>query len=208
MHDNNSAIDFEYLKNMADRFGTLYFIDDFEAAIRILTESELAELRDVYQEVSRREDWYEVSRWIDASVCNRSNQMSREVRQFAARVGQLFVLFRRLEQNGIEPFASERRGFIPEMKPLQWDKLPGTIRYVGTWAEHFDKSSEGHEPEIAVTGLSNEDLVRLEAIAVRIRDNAHLDLINRWIDEYDMMDHRESWLVYRLLGMLDAYGML
>src|SRR5438128_2260772 len=101
---------FNYLVDVATRYGNMYVADEFKTFIAEASAKELEELGQVYEEIERREDTAEISRWIDRCHAQRSTDASAF--RLSCSVQQLFVLFQFLANSGIAPFSSREVSYV------------------------------------------------------------------------------------------------
>lgn len=79
------ASDFEYLRIVADRYGELYGVHEFNASADNITEEELRVLREVYETLWARSDYPRIGEWTGKCLQHRGKIPKREF-EFSARV--------------------------------------------------------------------------------------------------------------------------
>jgi len=95
--------EFEYLRGVAEKYGKMYAVDEFNAAAGNISADELQELRDVYEIICSGENRTKIELWVGGSFQRRYKIPKKEL-DFARRIGQLFVFFDYLVRRGIQPF--------------------------------------------------------------------------------------------------------
>ncbi len=133
-------VEFQYLQKWAARFGlrglTVYF--GKQPPLKTLaSKEELVELRTAYETIARREDGSIISQWCHSIRTHTPETEARE------HVRGLLLLFERLAERGLSPFTDGRVRFVyPEPIPLDWGKLPVSLRGWLPWLKKFGESSE------------------------------------------------------------------
>ena len=158
--------EFQYLQKWAARFGlrglTVYF--GKQPPLKSLaSKAELVELRTAYEAIARCEDGPKISQWcLSIRVGTPENEATEHVRG-------LLLLFERLADRGLSPFTDGRVRFVsPEPAPLDWGKLPVSLREWLPWLRKFGESSEAELYEYAQA--ATEEQVRELAALKELMD--------------------------------------
>jgi hypothetical protein len=198
--------DFSYLRAVAEKYGNLYMAKEFEDFCEQASQEQLRELAAAYESIADREDSLRLSRWIE-NCTKLGYQLSRHERLFSQRVGQLFLLFDHLARRGLAPFADGRVAFIESYVRPNWANLPEQLQYLVEAAEvhgvHYTESDMWEH----LACVREEDMELLARTAEKIRLNGHFEVINRWLDRFEMVKHREAAMVYFMLGVMDHAGL-
>lgn len=197
---------FEYLQDAALKFGQFYFVDEIEAFLDRATSTQLAELSNAYAAIDSRNDAPELSRWI-RTCQNGGSGTEEEELEFASRVGQLFVLFRRLADRNVQPFSNGRVRFEEVSRPPDWNNVPKELDYLLEPAESYGCYATEHEMIAFLENATDSDTDLLARTAERLRLSGDKRILDSWLDKNLDGDHEEAWRVYCLLGVMDHAGL-
>jgi hypothetical protein len=197
--------EFDYLDDVARKYGDFYLSHEFDDFIQRATEGDLEALRIVYEEIDKRGDAYRLSRWIHGCLFSTSKPTPRELR-FAQRIGQLFVLFDHLGEHGIAPFSSGKVAYIEVYKKPNWDNVPPELHYLAEVAERFGIRLSEPEMLAFLEDANESDLELLARTAERMRLNGHYTLLLEWLDRCSV-DSPEANRVYAVVGLMDHAGL-
>lgn len=153
--------EFQYLQNWAARFGlrglTVHFGQQ-PPLETLASKAELVELRTAYETIARREDGPGISQWC---LSIRAETPENEAKE---HVRGLLLLFERLADRGLSPFTDGRVRFVsPEPTPLDWGKLPVSLREWLPWLRKFGETSEAELYEY-VQAATEEQVRELAAL--------------------------------------------
>ena len=105
---------------------------DKNAVIEELTDHDLKVLADAYTEIERRNDCKAISEWYYQQA---GNPLAKNERR---RMWLLFILFGGLADREIPPFRTRSVRFTqPARPPLDWTKLPESLRWIAPYAEKY-----------------------------------------------------------------------
>jgi hypothetical protein len=160
--------EFQYLQKWAARFGlrglTVHFGKQ-PPLEKLASNAELVELRTAYETIASREDGPRISQWC---LSIRAETPEREASE---EVRGLLLLFERLADRRLSPFTDGRARFVPpEPTPLDWSKLPVSLREWLPWLRKFGESSEFELYEY-VQAASKEQLRELAALIDQLDRN-------------------------------------
>lgn len=188
---------FPYLATAAAKYGDdhLQIVNMQEKIVNALTVHDLAKLARVYTEIERRGDVQPVSDWIHAAF---QTGWMPEHRQAL----MLLLLFKCLARRGVDPFARKTVRLLEREVALDWTNLPPDLRYLAGPAEKYGKYQFDNEVDEFFGSITREEYRELRLLQKKWKEDAMK--INKFLDEHDMMKHKEAALVYFLLGVLDA----
>jgi hypothetical protein len=196
---------FQYLRDVAKKYGTFYLTEEFDRFIGSATDQQLAELEHAYNTIDARGDCEKISRWVDYALFQGGEVRPEEV-SFAQGVGQLFALFRHLGDHDISPFSTRKVQFINATKKLDWDNVPSELAYLVDPAGVYGVYCTEKDICDFLESANDDDMQTLSDIAKTIRQNGDFERINKWLDVFPMSTHPEACHVYFLLGLLDHAG--
>jgi hypothetical protein len=201
-----ASSDFEYLREAATKYGKFWLADEFQAFLQSATETEVRDLREIYESIRSRGDAERLSRWIDR--CGRPRvDVSYDEREFCRRVGRLLVLFDFLGENLLVPFSSGDVQYVEPVRTPDWSNLPSELEYLREPADSFGRYSSEGEVGDFLARATPEDLELLARTAEQVRVNRHHELITQWFERNPFDTHYEAWLVYWLFGVMDHAGL-
>lgn len=168
-----------------------------------LSKKDVGPLRQLYLEMKARGDGPRLTAWIHDKAKDCPSETSWPI------LGLLF-LFDQLGDLGIAPFNDGTVRYREKEHALDWSKLPEKLRYLAGPAEAYG----AHQFDNAIMDflknrMTSREKAELQAIGIRYQQD--WDEINRWLDEYSMVEHREAALVYftgHLLGLGTDAGMI
>ena len=192
--------EFEYLREVAQKYGLLYGVDELDAAADNMTPERLQELRDVYAIICSGDNRSRIERWIGDSLERRGKISKREF-DFAMGVGQVFVLFDYLVRRGIQPFCDEETEYSHPCTKLNRDKLPKELVYLIEPAEIYGIHQSESEIFQFLDRAHRSDMDVLARTAERIRVNRQLTAITEWRLKDENLPEAElvGWLIMMLL---------
>jgi hypothetical protein len=200
-----TANDYDYLSDVASKYGEMYFVDELNDFVENLNREQLSELEIAYKIIRSKEDGFAISEWLQ-EVSQDERKRPRQEVIFARRVGRLFVLFARLADAGILPFSTREVRYFESVPKPDWSSLPEELGYLIEPAEIYGVHSSEQEIIDFLDAASEGDMQTLARVAEQIRLENDGPKIAEWIDQFPMDKHRESWLVYCLFGILDHAG--
>ena len=103
--------EFDYLKQVAGKYGGFYAVSEFEGFVDTVTPEQVRELSAAYEAIAARGDAAALSRWIDDCFEFRAKVSKLEL-DFSYQVRQLLLLFLYLGDRGIRPFASRAVRYV------------------------------------------------------------------------------------------------
>src|SRR6266478_6138218 len=200
---NDSKADFGYLHAVAEKYGNFYLLEDFQRFANEASQEQVKELALAYQEISRREDSYRISCWIDDCALGQNKKSYKEY-WFSSKVGQLICLFDHLADKGIAPFNSREVKYLNQVKKPEWNKLPERLHYLIPAAARFGKiSSELEAIGFLESKATSKDFELLSKTAAQIKQREDFPILDQWLRKQSFSEHAEAWLVYCLLMVLD-----
>jgi len=103
----------------------------------LASKAELVELRTAYEAIATRGHGLAITQWcLSIPAKTPAREASEEVRG-------LLLLFERLAERDLSPFTDGRVRYVPpESPPLDWSKLPDSLREWLPWLKKFGESSE------------------------------------------------------------------
>lgn len=199
-------LEFAYLRDVATKYGNLYFVKDFDAFIEHVNDDQLVELRSAYDMIARNKDDVHISQWIENSFRSRAEVAEGEF-WFSRQVAQLFRLFEYLGRKGIKPFSSYEIGLCEQYKTPNWDNLPMALHYLIDTAETYGIYDTESDILTFLECAHEKDLEVLVKTAERIRLNNHSSTIDKWLRRSALMDRPEAWMIQWLLALMDHAGL-
>jgi hypothetical protein len=190
--------EFDYLRAAALKWG----VDEVrvvrtgsDVADRLSREDQAA-LAAVYDECRLRNATVPINNWIDAHPDDPER----------VRLWLLLVLFQQLGERGIAPFSDGSVRNLPRKWVLDWSILPADLRYLAKPAEDYGFIQFEEDVEAFVNGATQADRNRLAALVGPVTRD--LEKIERWIDEMNMVRHREAANVHFLLVLMNALDLM
>lgn len=199
--------EFDYLRDIARKYGDFYFQDDINAFARSVTPAQLAELAAAYDKIDAKDHAYAISRWIQRCLYDKAIRVDNREKRFAQRLGQLFVLFDHLGESGLRPFSSGKVAFIERYRKPHWDNLPKTLHYLIPVAEAYGRFSSDDELLEIVGNATMTDRLALKQAADKIRANNHSPRLREWLRRFSIREHEEAWMIHCLLRLMDHTGL-
>jgi hypothetical protein len=202
----NGIAQFGYLSGVANKYGSLYFENDFQAVIDGIKQDQLQELAAAYEAIESKRHAHAISKWIHHCFAEKL-KVSRKEFRFSQEVGQLFVLFGHLATRGFPPFNSRTVEFVQQHKKPNWDNLPQELGYLAEVAEKYGGNYTESDILEFLDHAREDDMELLARTAERIRLNSQSKQIDEWLRRFPMDKHQEAWLVHCLLGVMDHAGL-
>jgi hypothetical protein len=134
---------FRYLKGWASKYGlrglTVHFGKQ-PPLEKLASSGEMAELRTAYGEIARRDDTSAISEWC---LSIRPETPANEAKE---HIRGLLLLFERLADRGVPPFADGRVKFLrPEPRQFDWSVLPPSLELFKQWLKRFEELRTEHD---------------------------------------------------------------
>jgi hypothetical protein len=200
------ARDFEYLRDVARKYGGFYGVQEFESFVDHVSHEELRELCAAYETIDSRDDSFRISRWID-DCFERRGQIPKREFDFSSDVGQLLLLFDYFSRRGIQPFSSQKVEYVEVMKKPNWENLPRELHYLIDVAEVYGVHSSESEVLVFLDHAHPSDRETLARTAERIRLSRHSTLIDEWLKKHPFQKHQEAWMIYWLVVIMADAGL-
>lgn len=197
--------EFDYLEEVAAKYGTCWLAEEFDAFLVAINEEQLGELRQAYDLIDKKEDAFRISRWLDSCL---ATHVSYRERQFSQQIGSLLNLFSHLGRNNVSPFANRKVRYIEQPRTPNWENLPPEFDYLRAPAERYGAYGSESDMLEFLENAAEDDMEILGRTAEKIHSGGHMESINDWLNRYPMDKHQEAWLVYCLLGVMDHSGLL
>jgi hypothetical protein len=197
---------FEYLRDVARKYGGFYGVQEFESFIDHVSDEQLKELRAAYETIDSRDDSFRISRWID-DCFERRGQITKTEFNFSSDVGQLLLLFDYLSRRGIQPFSSEKVEYVEIIKKPNWENLPHELHYLIDVAEAYGVYSSESDVRVFLDHAHPSDRETLARTAERIRLSRHSTLIDEWVKKHPFEKHQEAWMIYWLVVVMAHAGL-
>jgi len=171
-----------------------------------LSEGDIGSLRALYAEIRAKGHGPVINRWHHTQSGEGTCPPETTFPVYG-----LLCLFAQLGDLGIHPFDDGAvRPMEAPPEELDWNKLPGPLRYLAGPAERYGRL-QFDDPiyEFLREQMTPEERAELRSLNRRYKRD--WDAINRWLDEYPMTKHPEARLVYFtgcLLGTGVELGLL
>jgi len=200
-----AAHEFDYLRGLAEKYGHMYAVDEFNAAADNITAEQLKELRGVYAIICTGDNRARIGRWADDSFERRHKIPKREF-DFAMQVSQAFLVFEYLARRGIQPFCDKEIEYAPATRKPNWETLPKELSYLIEPAEAYGIFDDVEVLKF-LDNAHPKDMEMLATTAERMRLNGHLKILNKWVDQFPSDNRQEVWMVDRLVGVMSLAGL-
>ena len=195
----NGLAEFDYLRDAAKKFGTLYLESEFEAFVDAVTAEDLTALGHVYEEIDKRQD--------APRLCFQERKPDFHQLRFAQQLGQLFVLFDHLGEQGLPPFSSSRVKYVEAFTKPNWENLPPELHYLIKVAQEYGVYPSESEMWTFLDRASESDMATLVQTAENMRRNGHYRTFLDWLKRFPFPEHQEGWMIYCLIGWMDHAGL-
>jgi hypothetical protein len=204
--------DLHYIIPLAERHGSDARVHAFDPRLgrhvsyaEKLSPSDIESLRALYVEIRAKGHGLAINRWHDAKGENACPP------ETTFPVYGLLCLFAQLGDLGVPPFDDGAvRPMEAPLEDLDWNKLPGPLRYLAGPAEVYG----GYQFDERIMDFLQSRMLpeeRSELLALGLQYRRDSEAINHWLDEYPMTKHPEARLVYftgHLLGLGEDAGLL
>lgn len=195
---------FPYLEATARRYGVddLRVVKMKDSIIQRLNAKDFARLAETYELIVAKGHTERLSEWATEI----KNDEYCEDRRHAL---MLLFLFKDLADRSIVPFTSRLVRIFEKAVALDWTKLPDGLHFLIDPAVRYRAMRFIEAIEAFMANVPQEELDGLRVLQQEIEKNQQM--IDRFLDQYDMTVHKEAELVYFLtyfIGMLQCYGKL
>lgn len=202
----NPLVEFDYLREVAQKYGMFYSGKDLDEFSAQLTQEQKKELGAAYEEIDKRQDAYRLSRWIHGCKFEDKRPGFHELR-FAQQLGQLFVVFDQLAGREMAPFASRRVAFIEKYQKPVWSNVPDELKYLIDVAQTYAGSLSEADMRSVVDRATDADIEILARTAERVRARGDYPVFLNWLKHWPLDKHEEAKIIYSLFGVLDHAGL-
>ena len=84
------------------------------------------------------------------------------------------------------------------------DKLPDDLSYLIKPAMQYGINQFDEDIDRFLDAATEEQMSELAAVAEKVRLNDHFELVNDWLNQYEIDQYQEAANLYFLFGILDA----
>lgn len=179
MTESDTPVWMHYVLPFAAQFGvrglTVYYREPL-APSDLATPEELADLCQVYADISRHSDGPTIAHWCF------SIQRESPMNEIKEHVRGLLLLFERLGDFGLSPFTDGQvRYVVPDTKPYDWSVLPSHLSEWRSWLEKFELLRTEHD---LFEYVDNADDVQLrELVTLRDKLDTSGDELAKWCEQ-------------------------